>query len=53
MKAARITLVNVNPIGAYGRLYLGGPEAEIEAAAEAVEKALSSLSGKEMPERGR
>jgi hypothetical protein len=50
-KAARVTLVDVNPIGAYGRLYLGGPEAEIDAAAEAVEKALSSVSGREVPER--
>jgi hypothetical protein len=48
-KAARITLVDVKPIGAFGRLYLGGPEAQIDAAAEAVEKALSSVTGKEPP----
>ena len=30
-KAARVTLVDVNPIGAFGRLYMGGPEAEIDA----------------------
>jgi hypothetical protein len=48
-KAARITLVDANPIGAFGRLYLGGPEAQIDAAAEAVEKALSSVTGQEPP----
>jgi hypothetical protein len=48
-KAARITLVDVKPIGAFGRLYLGGPEAQIDAAADAVEKALSSVTGKEPP----
>lgn len=48
-KAARITLVDVKPIGAFGRLYLGGPEAQIDAAAEAVERALSSVTGKESP----
>lgn len=48
-KAARITLVDVKPIGAFGRLYLGGPEAQIDAAAEAVEKALSSVTGKVPP----
>jgi hypothetical protein len=48
-KAARITLVDVKPIGAFGRLYLGGPEAQIDAAAEAVQKALSSVAGKETP----
>ncbi|MBU1701517.1 MAG: hypothetical protein KJ970_17900 [Candidatus Eisenbacteria bacterium] len=50
-KAARITLIDANPIGAFGRVYLGGPEAQIDAAAEAVEKALSSISGKEIPGR--
>ncbi|MBD3337431.1 MAG: hypothetical protein GF355_18105 [Candidatus Eisenbacteria bacterium] len=46
-KAARITLIDANPIGAFGRVYLGGPEAQIDAAAEAVEKALSTVAGKE------
>ena len=32
-KAARVFLVSVTPFGAFGRLYLSGPEAEIDAAA--------------------
>ena len=32
-KAAHVYLVNVQPYGAFGRLYLSGPEAEIDAAA--------------------
>lgn len=50
-KAARVTLVDVKPIGAFGRLYLGGPEAQIDSAAEAVERAMSSITGKEIPAR--
>ena len=45
-KAARVTLVDVNPIGAFGRLYMGGPEAEIDAAAEAAVRAIEQVSGK-------
>jgi hypothetical protein len=46
-KAARIYLVNVTPYGAFGRLYLAGPEAEIDAAAKAAIDALESVTGKE------
>jgi len=46
-KAANIKLVDVTPYGAYGRLYLGGSESEIDSAAEAAVAALKSLSGKE------
>jgi len=45
-KAARITLVDVTPVGAFGRLYLAGPEAEIDAAQAAAERALQSLAGR-------
>lgn len=45
-KAARIFLVNVTPYGAFGRLYLSGPEAEIDAAASAAIAALESVTGK-------
>jgi hypothetical protein len=48
-KAARITLVEVTPVGAYGRLYLAGPEAEIDAAAAAAERILSSVEGRPIP----
>jgi hypothetical protein len=44
-KAAHVHLVNVTPYGAFGRLYLAGPEAEIDAAAEAALAALSSVTG--------
>jgi hypothetical protein len=49
-KAAHISLVNVTPHGAFGRLYLSGPEAEIDAAAEAAIAALTSVIGRE-PEK--
>ena len=47
-KAAHISLVNVTPYGAFGRLYLSGPEAEIDAAAEAASAAISAVSGREV-----
>jgi len=46
-KAARVTLVDCNPIGAFGRLYMGGPEAEIDAAAEAAVRAIENVKGKD------
>ena len=45
-KAAQIYLVSVTPYGAFGRLYLSGPEAEIDAAANAANAAIESISGK-------
>ena len=44
-KAARIQLVDVKPIGAYGRLYLSGEESEIDSAAQAAIAKLESLDG--------
>ncbi|HLB58653.1 MAG TPA: hypothetical protein VJL87_01025 [Bdellovibrionota bacterium] len=44
-KAARISLVDVKPIGAYGRLYLSGPESEIDSAAQAAISKLELLEG--------
>jgi hypothetical protein len=46
-KAARIFLIQVQPYGAFGRLYLSGPEAEIDAAAQAAIKTLESISGRQ------
>jgi ethanolamine utilization microcompartment shell protein EutL len=46
-KAADVKLVDVTPYGAYGRLYMAGDEAEIDAAAAAAVAALKDLSGKE------
>jgi len=45
-KAARVFLVDIRPYGAFGRLYMSGPEAEIDAAAEAAEAAIRSITGK-------
>ena len=45
-KAARVFLVSVTPFGAFGRLYMAGPEAEIDAAAAAATAALESVAGK-------
>jgi ethanolamine utilization microcompartment shell protein EutS len=46
-KAADVHLLEVITFGAFGRLWLGGREAEIAAAAEAIERSLSSISGRE------
>ena len=45
-KAARVFLVSVTPYGAFGRLYMSGPEAEIDAAAAAANAAIDSITGK-------
>ena len=45
-KAARVFLVSVTPFGAFGRLYMSGPEAEIDAAAKAAISAIEGLSGR-------
>lgn len=45
-KAADIFLVQVQPYGAFGRLWLSGPEAEIDAAAKAAIAAIEGLSGR-------
>jgi hypothetical protein len=50
-KAARVSLVHIQPYGAFGRLYLSGPEAEIDAASEAVKAALSSVQGRKQETR--
>ena len=47
-KSSDVTLVEVRPFGASGRLYLGGTEANIEAASNGVIRALESLEGREM-----
>ena len=49
-KAAHVYLINVTPYGAFGRLYMSGPEAEIDAAAAAATAALAGVTGKE-PEK--
>ncbi|MBL8602261.1 MAG: BMC domain-containing protein [Myxococcales bacterium] len=50
-KAANVSLVHIQPYGAFGRLYLSGSEAEIDAAAEAARAALQSVQGKKQETR--
>lgn len=45
-KASPITLIEVRPYGAFGRLWLGGTEAHIAEAAKAAIAALESVDGK-------
>jgi hypothetical protein len=45
-KAAPVHLLEVITFGAVGRLWLGGYEAEIEAARDAIQKILSSIGGR-------
>jgi len=44
-KAANVNLVEMRSIGAFGRLYMGGPEAEIDEARKAAIAVLESLTG--------
>ncbi len=48
-KAAPINLLEVATFGAFGRLWLGGGEADIEEGAKAAEAALTSLVGRDNP----
>ena len=45
-KAAPINLLEMISFGAFGRLYLGGPEDNIREAAAAIEKTLEGLEGR-------
>ncbi|MBK9293504.1 MAG: hypothetical protein IPM57_03530 [Oligoflexia bacterium] len=44
-KAANISLVEVRPFGAFGRLWMAGTESEIDSAREAAIKALENITG--------
>ncbi len=46
-KAATITLVNVTPYGAFGRVMLSGVESHIDSAMEAAVRAIEQLPGRE------
>lgn len=46
-KASSVSLVEVVPFGAFGRLYMAGTEANIEEASRAVHKALEGIDGRE------
>jgi hypothetical protein len=47
LKAARVKLIDATLFGAYGRLYLSGPEAQIDAARDAAVKRLATVRGVE------
>jgi hypothetical protein len=44
-KAAHVSLVEVRPFGAFGRLWMSGNESEIDSAREAAVRALESITG--------
>ena len=44
LKAANVKLIHIQPFGASGRLTMSGPESEIDSAAEAAQKILSTLN---------
>jgi hypothetical protein len=45
-KAANINLINVQPFGAFGRLWMGGSESEIDSARDAAIAAIEALSAR-------
>lgn len=49
LKAAQIKLIDASLFGAYGRLYLSGSEAQIDAAREAALRAVTNVQGRESP----
>lgn len=49
LKAAHVKLIDAQLFGAYGRLYLSGREAEIDAARDGAIRGLESVRGKEGP----
>ena len=47
LKAARVKLIEAQLFGAFGRLYLSGPEAQIDAARDAALRGLGTIQGRE------
>ena len=45
-KAALINILNVQAVGSFGRLYLGGAERDIKAGAAAALTAIESMGGR-------
>ncbi len=52
LKAARVKLIDASLFGAFGRLYLSGPEAQIDSAREAARRALEAIEGRPLAEGG-
>ncbi len=49
-KAALINILEINAVGSFGRLYLGGQERDILAGSRAAIAAIENVSGRENPE---
>ena len=49
LKTAHVKLIDAQLFGAYGRLYMSGPEAEIDAARDGAMRGLETIKGKETP----
>jgi hypothetical protein len=52
LKAARVKLIDASLFGAFGRLYLSGPEADIDAARAAAARAIDTVKGRPGPPAG-
>lgn len=50
-KAAPVSLVDIRPIGAFGRLYMGGSESAIHEAEKAAKAAMESVTGRTNPKK--
>lgn len=46
LKAARVKLIDASLFGAFGRLYLSGPEAQIDAAQQQAQRAVEGIVGR-------
>jgi hypothetical protein len=46
-KASHVNLLELRGVGAFGRLFLGGEEADVVVAAEAAEAAIKAVTGAE------
>jgi hypothetical protein len=48
LKAARVRLIDASLFGAFGRVYLSGPEAQIDAAQQAAQRAIEGIKGQSL-----
>ena len=48
LKAAHVRLIDASLFGAFGRVYLSGPEAQIDAAQQAAQRAIEGIKGKSL-----
>lgn len=48
-RSAQIDLIDIRPVGRFGRLYLSGDEASVREAVEAARRALAAVDGRQPP----